>query len=169
MLVYHPAFDFYHSLVRSLALLQHFHEPLHVDRLRILNFYAAFPPELANARLPAGSGKVRARARRKESQYNIPHDRLVAFRRSSRVLMSALNSLSATQIVKPERLAHDLCQLNNAKLQWYQEVNEAVSEYADREAELLEDINTTLGKVHLLGPGGVKHRSGLMEHRYDVQ
>lgn len=69
MLVYHPAYDMYHTCYRILSILDESkNECLEVERVRIYDFILLFPHELKNVKLPAGTTDIRRNF--KETPYN---------------------------------------------------------------------------------------------------
>jgi len=53
MIVYHPAFDLYHSVYRMLQILTHFdkNDYVETERLRIWDFYLLFPDKINTIKL----------------------------------------------------------------------------------------------------------------------
>ena len=47
MLIYNQAYDLYHTMFRILQIMEKTEEIIEIDKLRILDFYLAFPSELA--------------------------------------------------------------------------------------------------------------------------
>lgn len=60
MLIYHPAYDIYHTAYRILCLLGNENVAcLEYDRARIYDFVLLFPHDLKNVRMPVGTGGIR--------------------------------------------------------------------------------------------------------------
>ena len=57
MLIYSQAYDLYHTMFRILQIMEKTKEVLEVDKLRILDFYLAFPAELLEIRSFSGFKK----------------------------------------------------------------------------------------------------------------
>jgi hypothetical protein len=77
MLIYHPAYDIYHTAYRILSLLGN-EKPDYIeyDRARIYDFILLFPHDLKNVRMPVGTGSIRKEF--SETPYNkLPNRRKV--------------------------------------------------------------------------------------------
>jgi hypothetical protein len=74
-LVYHPAFDPYNALLRSVRVLAALRDGVDPVALRILEFYLLFPEELINIRLTT---KLRSLVRKLGALPRYPYDRLPA-------------------------------------------------------------------------------------------
>lgn len=60
MLIYHPAYDIYHTAYRILCLLGNEDKMcIEYERARIYDFVLLFPHDLKNVRLPVGTGGIR--------------------------------------------------------------------------------------------------------------
>jgi len=71
MLLYHPAFDTYHSAFRLLLLMWNSGDrETHYARLRILDFYLLFPAELESMSFPRNMIREKSRWKKLRSRYN---------------------------------------------------------------------------------------------------
>jgi len=71
MLLYHPAFDTYHSAFRLLLLLWNSGgQDVPFARLRILDFYVLFPAELENMIFPQSIIGQKKKWKHLRSRYN---------------------------------------------------------------------------------------------------
>lgn len=69
MLIYHPAYDIYHTSYRILSLLgNESMNCIEYDRARIYDFVMLFPHDLKNVRLPVGTQSIRKKFA--ETPYN---------------------------------------------------------------------------------------------------
>ena len=77
MIVYHQAFDLYHTVYRMLHILTHFdkEESVEIDRLRIWDFYLLFPNKLHIVKLKRNEEDVKKLIKqyipRKENPYEL--------------------------------------------------------------------------------------------------
>lgn len=161
MLVYHPAFDSYHCLFRSIAILEACGK-CEVERLRILDFCLLFPTTVANFRLPPGRSAVKKAALSESNPYRNPISARAMFANLTAIQMAAFSCLTAT----------GLATLDGGVLARTQTaIPEAISERRlSMQAEEHTFFNTLLPQLSalpLLGPDGLKARSDLMEFRYD--
>ena len=169
-LSYQPALDPFHTVFRLMRLRDAVlvGGPLHEDHLKILDFFLLFPFRLSILRLrPA-----HRRFRRLAEKYNTlapyrhhPEDRML-FDRMKPIQSAGLSTLSAKELINiqqyrlgivlrtpsgvPDVLSHRINQL-----------------YAEQE-DLMEFLVILARQYDLLGPDGLKARSGLLEHRYDA-
>lgn len=77
MLIYHPAYDIYHTSFRIISILANsLSNCLEFERVRLYDFILLFPHDLQNVTLPAGSGGIKHKY--DETQYNrLPNRRKV--------------------------------------------------------------------------------------------
>src|SRR6266498_3644895 len=60
MLVYHPAFDLFHAMLRTLQILQHSGTTeMEVERMTITDFYFLFPDQACEISLPRAMPELR--------------------------------------------------------------------------------------------------------------
>ena len=71
MLIYNQAYDIYHTMFRILQITEKTEENLEVDKLRILDFYLAFPTELLEIKSFQGFKKYEKHIKA-ESMFNTP-------------------------------------------------------------------------------------------------
>lgn len=161
-LVYHPAFDPYASILRIIRIFQANPEPHEYLKIRILDYYVLFPELLEKIRLTT-SLRSTVRAAKFESRF--PYDRLpsgiVLFERMETSFEAAVQTMVSTKmlsyiddsnIIVPAKIPPDLY--------------ERAANLNSQEQELT-DVLLSLGEIPLLGPGGLKDRTKLMDYRYD--
>lgn len=168
MLIYHPAFDAYHCVHRILVITNALSE-LELAKLRILDYYLCFPAEVASIQLPQEHTEIRKVARSIKNEYRGPVSSTRAFRDMEPIQYAAARLLAASGIFDPKELEMGNVLRTQAQLpeglpkpQPSSPVND------DASSVVLEYILTKFSKLPLAGPGGIKQRTGLMEHRYDV-
>ncbi|AUR04580.1 hypothetical protein PhaeoP72_02628 [Phaeobacter inhibens] len=170
---YSASYDPYHTAFRFLTLLQsRVSENADYDWLKIADFYLCFPHRLSEFRVPREingmkkriNGLVRALP---DVHYAALPDSNVLFDRMSVVQDTALSALSKQEIVR-------LSVLNNRRYVSLQTSSiprplaEDVHMAANNQTELLSILADDFLKIKILGPGGLKDRSGLGEFRYDT-
>lgn len=161
MLVYHPAFDSYHCLFRSISILEVCGE-CEVDRLRILDFCLAFPTTVAKFRLPPGKSAVKKAAMGETNPYRDPISARAMFANLSTIQMAAFSCLTATGLasleagvlIRTETSLPDVIKERSLSLQ-------------SQEHIFFNTLLLQLNAIPLFGPDGLKARSELMEFRYD--
>jgi hypothetical protein len=167
MLSYHPALDPEHAALRTLRLSLHaLPSDMETDRAKLLAYYMVFPESLAELRLPPQLGKWKRRYSPLINHYysSAPHS--IAFARTGGSFDSAIRLLVAKGVYDRSAVAVGRLTLVTSR------VSESLHEIATRldseESELLRFLVVGLRDIPLHGPDGLKHRSGLLEHRYDA-
>lgn len=163
MLIYHPAFDAYHCVVRLLRLLTHLNS-CEIQRARILDFFIAFPSCIAEVRLPRGNPQVKRIAKSLSNPYHDPVNPKQAFREMEHIQLAAIRCLAGAGIIETDAL----------RLGILKSSEKPIPPSLNPDAQLLanETLTTyflkTLASLPLTGPNGLKDRSGLLDHRYDT-
>jgi hypothetical protein len=164
MLVYNPVFDAYHCVFRMLAILE-LSESIELDRLRILDFVLCFPSTVTTFKLAKDLGKVKAAAKALENPYReaMAADRVFLSLRPTQD--GALGCLAAAGFVA--RSALSIGRVTRTAVSIPREIETRLVDLMKRESFYFNAIALSLINMPLLGPGGLKDRSGLMEYRYD--
>lgn len=165
MLIYHPAFDAYHCVFRMLALLESIPE-LEVDKARLLDFYQVFPSAISDIRLPSGSNGRRL-AKALTNAYRNPLNPKSAFRDMAQIQYAALRSIAALGIVDVKSYEQGVLQRANEN-DIPATLKNNIKNYILEKAELIDFLTKELATIPLRGVNGLKHRSELLEHRYDL-
>lgn len=165
MLIYHPAYDAYHCVFRIL-LIANTASALEVDKVRLLDYYLLFPSEVAAIRLPPGTNGIRQQAKAFRNVYRDPVSARSAFRDLRRVQEAALRCLTASGHL--ERPAMEAGFVVRGKAGLAEDLVTRLAGYRSEREPVATFVLTDLAGWPLLGPNGLKDRSGLMEHRYDA-
>lgn len=169
-LTFEPALDPFHAVFRLLRL-----RPILVkagtlprDHVRILDFYLLFPFRIGSIRLMPRHRKYRRLASENEAAQpygNQPEDR-VLFGRMEPMQVAALDTLATRELTDPARWEVGEVMATSVSLP---------APLADRaeianrsEAGLMEFLGALAAEYQLLGPDGLKSRTGLQEYRYDA-
>lgn len=169
-LTYEPALDPYHTVFRMLRLRPLVADigSLHKDQVRILDFYHLLPFRIGEIKFMNQHRRYRALAKKYESQIpygDLPESRSL-FERMESIQTAALDTLvdqniySQTSWEKNEVSATD-APIPAPLLDRLREANAA-------DAELETLLGMLAREYPLNGEGGLKHRTGLLEHRYDA-
>lgn len=169
-LSFEPAYDAYHAIFRHLRLrdLATGENGLPIDQFRILDYYLMFPFRLEQFRLKRGHGRYRAMFRRlaAEPRYvEHPSDKMV-FERMRPIQDASLQTLAQKQLFDLACLEDGVVRSTAAPLP--ENTAERIERANEGESELMEFLNVLARDYPLLGPDGLKDRSGLMEYRYDA-
>ena len=166
MLIYDPTLDPYHCAIRILAISENAsisHLPL--DSVRIAVFYLAYPSKVAEIRLPSNLVKIRKCARVLATPYRNPFDVKASFERMYPIFHAAVLTLAAAGYIDSDRMRQGVIQRTDKAFP--ADLSNVLQEFMGREREIREFIARELTAIPLRGVDGLKHRSGLLEHRYD--
>jgi hypothetical protein len=161
MLVYHPAFDSYHCLFRSISILEACQEA-EVERLRILDFCLSFPAIVKEFRLPRGRSVVKRTALTASNPYRDPISARTVFANLAAIQTAAFSCLAATGLVSLS--SGTFTRTPNALPD---SIRQRCLNIQATEDVFFGTLLFQLKELPLLGPDGLKARSGLMEYRYD--
>lgn len=165
MLVYHPAYDAYHCIFRSLLITNRI-QIIEVAKLRILDFFFCFPAEIQRIRLPRGHSEARQLAQASANQYHGPVSLHQAFCDMEHIQLAAFRTLAASQFIKSDEFESGLVRRTSTEIP--EELSIKLAGASEENKTIVDFLVNKLGKLDLLGTNGLKHRTGLMEHRYDV-
>lgn len=165
MLIYHPAYDAYHCVFRALMLTQSI-GVVETARLRILDFFLTFPAEIRRIRLPSKLMSARKASTDLLNPYHGPVSMHQVFREMEHIQLAAFRSLAASGVFHAGDFEAGLVRRTEIKLP--DELQIGLDESRRRNADAFELVALKLIKIPLAGIDGLKHRSGLMEHRYDA-
>lgn len=168
MLIYHPAFDAYHCVFRMLVLTGVVPR-LELAKLRILDYYMCFPAEVALIQLPQEHREVRKVAKTIKNEYRGPVSAHRTFRDMEPIQHASARMLAASGLFDSRELELGAV-LRTEKALPDGLLTAQASEPADSgpAAAVSSYVLNQLSTLPLSGPSGLKQRTGLMEHRYDV-
>lgn len=162
MLVYHPAFDSYHCLFRSIAILE-VSKKCELERLRILDFCLSFPTIVQDFRLPPGKARVKKAAAAGSNPYRNPMGARTLFANLLTIQMAAFSCLTASGLA-----ITDAESITRTNIRLPEGIQERCLAFQAKEKTFFDVLLNELLALPLLGPDGLKARSGLMEYRYDT-
>ncbi len=165
MLIYHPAYDAYHCVFRSLLITNHL-KVIEVPKLRILDFFLCFPAEIQRIRLPLTHREGRQISKSAANPYRGPTNMNQAFHKMEHIQLAAYRTLAASSLIVADELESGLVRRTQAEVPM--ELQDMLSKAVQNSQSVVTYLVDKLGQIELLGIDGLKHRTGLMEHRYDV-
>lgn len=165
MLVYHPAYDAYHCLFRMMAIIEKTGE-LEIEKLKILDFYILFPSLLSNVKMPRQFTKVKKTAERYHNAYHDPLNPVMIFKEMRKIQDAAIKCMVATGYISSEDLSKGFIVRTEKTLP--HKISSDMKEFLDSKEPFSSFITESMAKFHLTGPDGLKSRTQLMEHRYDI-
>ena len=139
---------------------------IEADKLRILDFYLCFPSEIKEIRLTRGYGDARKLARTLTNKYHGPVNRKLVFRDMKHIQLAAFRTIAASRLANAEEYEAGL--IHRTEINFPDELEAALQMAAKNQESILNFITGTLAEIPLHGNNGLKHRTGLMEYRYDV-
>ena len=101
MLVYNKAYDLYHTMFRILQIIEKSKIVLEIDKLRILDFYLAFPVELLEIRAFPGFRKYEEFLNAERNTYERIIDRKRLFYKMEPIQISAIRALISYGLIDP--------------------------------------------------------------------
>lgn len=165
MLIYHPVYDAYHCIFRMLAISESIAQ-VEVDKARLLDFYLLFPSAMASMRLPANLTEARKVAKSAANVYHDPVSPLTTFREIRYLQEASLKCIAASGLVDRELFESGYITRTNQKIP--ADLHRKVKEFLDARQDVTDAVLKGIATIPLLGVDGLKHRSELMEYRYDV-
>jgi hypothetical protein len=165
MLIYHPAKDAYHCVFRMLVVAERV-KSLDVDMARLLDFYLLFPVAIADIRLPKNMMRIRKFAEGLSNMFRDPISIKTAFRDVANMQEVALRSIAAAGLIDVDKFESGV--IVRTAIDMPETLKTKIDRYVHHDAVVLNFILDELSQFPLRGPDGLKHRTGLLEHRYDI-
>jgi hypothetical protein len=169
-LTYEPAFDPLHTMYRALRLRDGAGTDQRIPRdlFRILDFYLLFPESLKDVRFRQEHRrlKTRAVATKRAPAYGPRPEDAALFGRMRPFQEAALDTLARQHFFVPEALADGWVESGTKALPTG--LAGRIQRANTDEAALIEALRAIAVDYPLEGIGGLKDRTGLLEHRYDA-
>lgn len=166
MLIYHPAFDAYHCVFRMLALIEALPEA-DVDLLRICDFYLVFPSALKLIKLPANLSHGKRIGKESSNVYRDPISPKLVFRDMAEIQLSALRSIAASGLIGREDFERGIAK-RSVSVDIPVQLADKISKFSDGLSAIFQFLVNDLSALPLRGIDGLKHRTDLLEYRYDA-
>lgn len=165
MLIYHPAFDAYHCILRMLAILN-ISNDIEIERARILDFYLTFPSAASKIRMPIDLKLLKMEARAHSNIYRDPINPKITFREMQHIQDAAIKTLAATNMICKNGLKQGKVIMVESELN--SDLNVSVTSFIDNASPFINILIQELSLIPLRGESGLKDRTNLMEYRYDT-
>ncbi|MBO7922589.1 hypothetical protein J5X92_10200 [Alteromonas sp. K632G] len=166
MIIYHHRNDVFNCIFRFLSIFSILdREKIEFERLKIIDFYFAFPHLLATTTIPraAGSSKLKKFAQTLSIPYeNFPSNRIL-FSEMGDFQSQALDILRSKEI-----LILDDGWLSVGEVFFREEVMRLVNDSRFTSNPVFKTLVTVFMTCNLHGANGLKSKTGLMEYRYDA-
>jgi hypothetical protein len=169
MLIYDPALDPYHSAIRILTIAiaaQSKAIELTLDAARIADYFLVYPAKIINFTFPAQLKSLRAAAKELENPYRQTLGNRATFEKMRPIFLSALSGLVAAGFIDEDGLKRGVLKLSNKNIP--EDLAAAVNRFQIRQTTVGEFVLSDMLAIRPNGDNGLKHRSKLIEHRYDI-
>jgi hypothetical protein len=169
-LSFQPAYDVYHTIFRLMRLRGVVASvgPVPLDELRVLDFFLLFPYLIEHIRLMQKHRGYRRLARDyvHTRPYSEQPEDLTIFRRMHPIQIAAAQTLASNDLLEFHALGAEKAQTTAKDLS--PSISARVAAANERDAVLIEFLGVLAAEYRFEGPGGLKDRTGLLEHRYDA-
>lgn len=167
MLVYHPAFDIYNCIFRMLQLLSYTkEEEIAFDKLRIWDFYLAFPSQVSEITFPADLRHLKEKIfKDRKNPYEELSNPKGIFDRMETYQLSAIKCIASYGFVDSKQLSK-----NKVKKTGKEVPKELLSQLNNPRTEsknIIKLVTSDFVNLPLLGKEGLKARTGLLNFKYD--
>ncbi len=167
---YHPLYDPYHCLFRLSAILQ-FQPDINVDlsRIKLIDFYILLPSLIKKIRLSGDFASLRADKGLKKTQepyQKIPSSRSL-FRTLEPIQDVAIRHKIGVGLISSESYTNGKF-ARNPKISLPSDFLDQLQSYISNNICVFEFMIQDLEKIPTFGVDGMKHRTDLMEYKYDV-
>ncbi|WP_154652688.1 ABC-three component system middle component 5 [Flavobacterium rivuli] len=172
MILYHQAFDLYHSVYRLLQILTYFdrNEYVEVERLRIWDFYLLFPNKMSNIKLKRDEKDVRLMIKifilKDSNPYELLSDNRKMFEKIKPYQLGALKCLASYGIIDKDYLHSNRVTIVSKKI-----LSTYTSKFEPLEPKEVNAIRLLTSHFYLMplfGEFGLKARTQLLESKYDA-
>lgn len=170
MLSFQPALDPLHSVFRALRLVDGLQGclPVEWDKFRILDFYLIFPFRAVDFQFRQTQRSLRKVAKGYEQMrpYSVlPDDQNLVGRMES-VQALAAETLAGLHLLNPDAFQKGMVAKGEKEIP--EPLYARVVEANNAQADLMLMLSAVCVNNPLLGPDGIKRRSGLLDYRNDA-
>jgi len=172
MIVYHQAFDLYHTAYRIIQLLAYFKrgESVEIDRLRIWDYYLLFPIEMQRIKFSQDEKEIKRHIKafitkdQKQNSYEIIFDSRKMFEKIKPYQTAALRSLASYGIID----------INYTTSGYVTPISiEVIKKHSPKFEPLSVSeqnaIKLLTSHYYLMSLSLLKEKTNLIESRYDAQ
>jgi len=167
MLVYHPAFDLYNCVFRMLCLLSKSNEAeIHLEKLRIWDFYLAFPNQVRTITFPSELKPLKDTIfKNKNNPYEHIPDSKMMFDRMKTYQMSAINCLASYGFIENKCLRQNIIKKTDKTVP--KELIEVINNLSKEKENIIKLVVNEFVDLPFYGNKGLKARTGLIDFKYD--
>lgn len=165
MLIYHPAYDAYHCVFRMLVVINAV-QFLETDKARLLDFYLIFPSAISKIRLPQNLASGRKIAKDLKNSYRDPINSVSSFRELHQIQLAALKCIAASGLIDINKFSKGIIERTEQPIPEFLLLQ--IKNFIVTQGDIAKFILNDLSALPLNGPDGLKHRTELLEYRYDL-
>jgi len=172
MIIYHQAFDLYHTVYRMIQLLGYFKksEYIEVDRLRIWDYYLLFPNKLSTVKLKQEENDIKNIISGYITKNDNPYEEILddrkLFEKIKPYQMTAIKSLASYGIINKDYLTTNrITTISTEIIQTYVTKLEALNV---QEQNTIALLTSHFYQMPLYGENGLKAKTKLLESKYDA-
>lgn len=172
MIIYHQAFDLYHTLYRMIQLLGYFRrsEYIEIDRLRIWDYYLLFPNKLSNIKLKRDEKDIKTLINAFIVRVDNPYEEVIddrkMFEKIKPYQMTAIKSLASYGIVNKDYLSTN--RITSIDIEVIKSYLSKLEKLSKQEENTIKLLTSHFYQMSLYGEYGLKDRSKLLESKYDA-
>lgn len=138
---------------------------LETDKARLLDFYLLFPATIAKIRMPQGGRLAVKQASAMSNVYHDPISPVSTFKEMRHIQEAALKCIAAAGLIDRARYAAGF--VTRTEIDIPRELLAQVHQFVATRQPIADYVLQSLAEMQLGGNDGLKHRSQLMEYRYD--
>jgi len=166
MLIYDQTLDPYHCSIRALGISFLLGYKSHeLETIRILDIVLTFPAMLSEIRLTRETLHLRKLSIATPNPFRVPPKGSSSIEAIRSIQAVAIATLASAGLISAPELARG--KFSRSAMALPNELKTAIEAWLDRDGKDKKEIVTALGAIPLFGEDGLKHRTKLMEHRYD--
>jgi len=169
MLIYDQALDPYHSAIRILTIATAAKTKqieVSLDTARIADYFLVYPSKIINFTFPTQFRAIRTAAKEAENPYRQTAGNKATFERMKPIFLSALSALVAAGFIDGGKLEYGVLILLDVDIPV--DLAAAVERFQTRQTIVGKFVLSDMIAMKPNGDSGLKHRSKLIEHRYDI-
>lgn len=157
----------YHCVYRLIQLLSNLKEEyVELERLRMWDYYLAFPNEMTKIRYERGNNDIQNLFPKKENPYEIVLDSKIIFEKMKPYQLTAIKTLASYGLVKKDYLTEN--RITKIDKTLFEDILKNYEPLSDRESNIIKIMTTYFYNMPLYGEKGFKDRTNLLEFRYDA-
>lgn len=166
MLIYDQSLDPYHCAVRAMGIASLLDkDAIEIEALRIIDILLTFPAMLSEVTLPREMISLRKLRMASANPFRPPPKGIAAIEAIRSIQAVAIATLASAEVISAEQLEKGL--FARTKHAIPAQLESAVNSWLSRDEDDKKQIVTAMSSIPLLGTDGLKHRTKLLEYRYD--